>query len=30
MKPKTMRSQFAGFVKLDMGRVRRRTSRKAR
>jgi hypothetical protein len=25
-----MRSQLAGLVKLDMGRVRRRTSRKAR
>ena len=29
MTPNTMRSQLAGFVKLDMGRVRRRTSRKA-
>jgi hypothetical protein len=30
MTPKTMRSQLAGLVKLDMGGVRRRTSRKAR
>jgi hypothetical protein len=26
----TIRSQLAGLVKLDIGRVRRRTSRKAR
>jgi len=30
MTPNTMRSQLAGLVKLDMGRVQRRTSRKAR
>jgi hypothetical protein len=30
MTPKMMRSQLAGLVKLDMGRVRRRTSRKHR
>src|SRR5216684_3894931 len=30
MTPKTMRSQLSGLEKLDMGRVRRRTSRKAR
>ncbi len=30
MTPKMIRSQLAGLVKLDMGRVRRRTSRKQR
>ncbi len=30
MTPKMIRSQLAGLVKLEMGRVRRRTSRKAR
>jgi hypothetical protein len=30
MTPNMVQSQFAGFVKLDMGRVRRRTSRKTR
>lgn len=30
MTPKTMRSQLSLLAKLDMGRVRRRTSRKAR
>jgi len=30
MTPKMIRSQLAGLVKLEMGRVRRRTSRKHR
>ena len=30
MTPKTIRSQLSGLVKLEIGRVRRRTSRKAR